>query len=145
MVAGALLTLSSALSVVVVGVLVLTAGFFAAHATASAWVGARATTGRAQATALYNVFYYSGSALVGWVLGYAWSGPGWAAVIGAVVALAVVAMGLALTALPGRSEVAAGPPRAPAPVESRPAVRPTVARADEPDRADGSRGAPRPR
>ncbi len=74
MVVGALLTLSSVLAVVVVGLLVLTAGFFAAHATASAWVGARATTGRAQATALYNVFYYSGSALVGWVLGYAWSG-----------------------------------------------------------------------
>ena len=145
MVAGALLTLSSALSVVVVGLLVLTAGFFAAHATASAWVGARATTGRAQATALYNVFYYSGSALVGWVLGYAWSGPGWSAVVGAVGALAVVAMGLALTALPGRSEVAAGPPRAPARVEPRPAVAPTVARADEPNRADGSRGAPRPR
>ena len=107
MVAGALLTLSSALAVVVLGLLVLTAGFFAAHATASAWVGARATTGRAQATALYNVFYYSGSALVGWVLGYAWSGPGWAAVVGAVAALAVVAMGLALTG-------PAGPPATPA-------------------------------
>jgi MFS family permease len=103
MVVGALLTLSGALPVVVVGLLVLTAGFFAAHATASAWVGARATTGRAQATALYNVAYYSGSALVGWLLGYAWSGRGWAAVVGAVVVLAATALALALTVLPGRS------------------------------------------
>lgn len=103
MVCGALLTLSGALPVVVLGLLVLTAGFFAAHATASAWVGARATTGRAQATALYNVAYYSGSALVGWLLGYAWSGPGWVAVVGAVAVLAGVASALALTALPGRS------------------------------------------
>ena len=115
MVVGALLTLSSALAAVVLGLLVLTAGFFASHATASAWVGARATTGRAQATALYNVFYYSGSALVGWVLGYAWSGPGWSAVVGAVAALAVVAMGLALTVLPGRSATSSRVTRTPAP------------------------------
>jgi MFS family permease len=105
MAVGALLTLSGALPVVVVGLLVLTAGFFAAHATASAWVGARATTGRAQATALYNVAYYSGSALVGWLLGYAWSGPGWRAVVGAVVVLAALALALALTALPGRDRI----------------------------------------
>ncbi|GAA2746933.1 MFS transporter [Terrabacter aerolatus] len=105
---GALLTLSSSLAVVVVGLLVLTAGFFAAHATASAWVGARATTGRAQATALYNVLYYSGSALVGWLLGYAWSGPGWGAVVGAVVALAALAAGIAVVVLPGRSPARAG-------------------------------------
>ncbi|MFC7597719.1 MFS transporter [Terrabacter sp. GCM10028922] len=105
MVAGTLLTLSSALVLVVAGLLVLTAGFFAAHATASAWVGARATTGRAQATALYNVAYYSGSALVGWVLGYAWSGPGWVGVVGAVVALALGALVVGLAVLPtGRPE-----------------------------------------
>lgn len=100
MVAGTLLTLSSGLVLVVAGLLVLTAGFFAAHATASAWVGARATTGRAQATALYNVAYYSGSALVGWVLGYAWSGPGWVGVVATVVALALVALVVAVAVLP---------------------------------------------
>jgi predicted MFS family arabinose efflux permease len=100
MVAGTLFTLSSGLVLVVAGLLVLTAGFFAAHATASAWVGARATTGRAQATALYNVAYYSGSALVGWVLGYAWSGPGWVGVVATVVALALVALVVAVAVLP---------------------------------------------
>ncbi|NUR80627.1 MAG: MFS transporter, partial [Dermatophilaceae bacterium] len=100
MAVGALLTLAGGLALVVVGLLVLTAGFFAAHATASAWVGARATTGRAQATALYNVAYYIGSALVGWVLGYAWSGRGWAAVVASVVALSAVALVVALVALP---------------------------------------------
>lgn len=99
-VAGTLLTLSSALVLVVAGLLVLTAGFFAAHATASAWVGARASTGRAQATALYNVAYYGGSALVGWVLGYAWSGPGWVGVAAVVVTLALVAVVVALAVLP---------------------------------------------
>jgi len=99
MVAGALATLSGALVLVVTGLLVFTAGFFAAHAIASAWVGARATTGRAQATALYNVAYYSGSAVVGWLLGYAWSGRGWAGVVAAVVTLALVALVVALAGL----------------------------------------------
>lgn len=101
MATGAGLTLAGALVAVVIGLLVLTAGFFAAHATASAWVGARATTGRAQATALYNVAYYSGSAVVGWVLGYAWSGLGWVGVVGAVAALAALALVVALVVLPG--------------------------------------------
>ncbi|GAA2494266.1 MFS transporter [Terrabacter carboxydivorans] len=125
MAVGALLTLSGSLPIVVAGLLVLTAGFFAAHATASAWVGARATTGRAQATALYNVFYYSGSALVGWLLGYAWSGLGWGAVVGAVVALAALAVGLALTVLPARSPArdAVTPPAAPDAVHAVPHER----------------------
>ncbi|MGO4597058.1 MFS transporter [Terrabacter sp. 2RAF25] len=101
MAAGAVLTLAGSLPLVVVGLLALTAGFFAAHATASAWVGARATTGRAQATALYNVAYYSGSALVGWVLGYAWSDRGWPAVVASVVGLAAAALTVAVAALPG--------------------------------------------
>jgi MFS transporter, YNFM family, putative membrane transport protein len=108
MAGGALLTVSSVLPVVVLGLLVLTGGFFAAHATASAWVGARATTGRAQATALYNVAYYSGSALVGWLLGYAWSGPGWVGVVASVVVLAAAALTLAVTVLPGRERIGTG-------------------------------------
>lgn len=104
MAAGALLTLAGSLPLVVLGLLALTAGFFAAHATASAWVGARATTGRAQATALYNVAYYSGSAVVGWVLGYAWSDRGWGAVVASVVGLAAVALTVALAVLPGASD-----------------------------------------
>ncbi|WP_323100353.1 MFS transporter [Intrasporangium sp. YIM S08009] len=109
MVAGAVVTLSGVLVLVVVGLLVFTAGFFAAHATASAWVGARATTGRAQATALYNVAYYSGSAVVGWLLGYAWSGRGWAGVVASVVTLALVALGVALSALRVPREVRQAP------------------------------------
>ncbi|MCU1537967.1 MAG: transporter, partial [Humibacillus sp.] len=83
---------------VVVGLLVLTAGFFAAHATASAWVGARATTARAQATSLYNVAYYSGSALLGWLLGYVWSDVGWGGVALGVSALCAAALVVALAA-----------------------------------------------
>ena len=98
MIVGTLLTLGSSLAMVAGGLLILTAGAFVAHATASAWVGHRARVGRAQATALYNVAFYTGSAVIGWLVGFAWVGGGWPATVGAVVALALVAAGVAVLA-----------------------------------------------
>ncbi|HET9648762.1 MAG TPA: MFS transporter [Microlunatus sp.] len=92
MIIGVLLTLSSSLIMVVSGLLVLTAGTFMAHATASAWVGHRAGTGRAQATALYNVALYTGSAMFGWLVGLAWVRSGWPATAGTVAGLAALAL-----------------------------------------------------
>ena len=53
MATGVLLTLSEFLGAIVGGIVVFTVGFFGAHAVASAWVGARAATARAQASSLY--------------------------------------------------------------------------------------------
>jgi hypothetical protein len=55
LVVGVLLTLSTILVVVLLGLLMATAGFFAAHAVASGWTGAEAVVGRAQASSLYNL------------------------------------------------------------------------------------------
>lgn len=97
---GAVLTLSSHLGLVVAGLVALTAGFFAAHAVASGWVGSRAAPGvRAQASALYTFAYYLGSSLVGWLGGLALAAGGWGAVVGCVGALAVLAAGLAVLVL----------------------------------------------
>lgn len=89
---GVVLTLSSSLVMVVAGLLVLTAGTFVAHATASGWVGQRARVGRAQATALYNVALYTGSAVIGWLVGFAWTAAGWSATAAVVIGLAFVAL-----------------------------------------------------
>lgn len=80
MVLGTLLTLLNSLAPVVLGLAALTLGFFAAHSLAAAQVGMVATTGRTQATALYNVFYYAGSACVGWAFGIIYSSADWTAV-----------------------------------------------------------------
>ena len=90
MLGGALLTLPDSLRLIVPGLVVLTAGFFAAHAIASGWVGIRAVRGRAQAASLYNLAYYAGSSLVGWGAGGLLA-LGWSALVGLVSALAVVA------------------------------------------------------
>ena len=62
---GILLTLLGALAAIVGGIVIFTIGFFGAHAIASAWVGTRAPTARAQASSLYLLAYYLGSSISG--------------------------------------------------------------------------------
>jgi YNFM family putative membrane transporter len=100
MIAGVALTLASNLALIVVGLVVLTTGFFGAHAIASGWVGGRAKAGRAQASSLYNLFYYSGSSVVGWAGGMVFAGWGWTGISAMVVLL--IATALALTVVGAR-------------------------------------------
>ena len=82
---------------VLTGIVLLTMGFFAAHSVASGWTGQLAGDARAQGTALYNVFYYLGSALVGWLGGFFYEAGGWP-LTGSFCAVLVVAG--SLVALP---------------------------------------------
>ncbi|OZE12380.1 MFS transporter [Rhodococcus sp. 05-2255-3B1] len=91
MIAGVALTMASNLAVILTGLVILTMGFFAAHAIASGWTGQRAVHGRAQATSLYNLFYYGGSSVVGWIGGVVFQSKGWNALALFVIALAVIA------------------------------------------------------
>jgi len=88
---GVLLMLSTVLAVVLVGLLLATAGFFAAHAIASGWTGTEATKGRAQASSLYNLSYYAGSSLFGWLGGVFFVAAGWTGTAGMVACLALIA------------------------------------------------------
>jgi len=101
MVVGVLLTLSTVLVVVLTGLLVATAGFFAGHAVASGWTGAEAIVGRAQASSLYNLFYYAGSSLFGWLGGVFFVSWGWAGTAAMIAFLALVAGVLAVWLLNG--------------------------------------------
>jgi YNFM family putative membrane transporter len=92
MLAGLLLTLAHNLALIVAGMAVFTFGFFASHSIASSWVGRRARTQQALASALYLSSYYLGSSLVGWLCGVLWQHGGW----GGVVALLGVFLGAAL-------------------------------------------------
>jgi len=117
---GLLVTLAAPLWAVVVGMAVLTTGFFAAHGVASGWVAARAGLGgraTAQAASTYLFAYYVGSSLGGTAGGAAWAGGGWGAVV--AVAGACVLVALLLSALLARTRSLlpgpAGPPGRPDP------------------------------
>lgn len=108
MLGGAALTLAPVLLVIVGGLVLLTAGFFAGHSVASEWVGRAATTGRAQASSLYNMAYYAGSSAFGWLSGLAFGALGWSGTIAVVLGLCVAAAALALL-LPRGGDPADGP------------------------------------
>lgn len=91
MLVGLLLAWPDQLALVLIGLLLLTAGFFAAHAVASGWVSRLATEHRAEASALYVFAYYAGSSVVGAFAGVAYSAAGWTGVtvyVGVLVAVA---------------------------------------------------------
>ena len=78
MIAGIAILLVDRLPAIIVGLLLFTAGNFMSHAAAVATVGARAGVGfRGQASALYNIAFYLGSSVLGWLLGLAFDGAGW--------------------------------------------------------------------
>ena len=104
-VGGVLVTLAGPLPLVMIGLGLLTAGFFAVHGIASGWVPARAHAGgvsTGQATALYLFSYYLGSSVFGSLAGRAWSTAGWAGVVtlASVLLAATTALALRLRRTP---------------------------------------------
>ncbi|MBU6533700.1 MFS transporter [Streptomyces mayonensis] len=80
--AGLLLSLAPSLPTVLLGLVLITAGFFAGHAVASSAVGKTAQHGRAQAAALYQSAYYVGSSAGSTVGAVAFHSGGWASTVG---------------------------------------------------------------
>ncbi|MEV5684177.1 MULTISPECIES: MFS transporter [unclassified Streptomyces] len=94
--AGLLLSLADQLPAVLLGLVLITAGFFAGHAVASSSVSRTATTGRAQASALYQSAYYLGSSAGGTLGAVAFHAGGWAGTValGLLAVLGVVSITL---------------------------------------------------
>jgi YNFM family putative membrane transporter len=106
MAAGLALTVPDRLVLVVLGLVVFTTGFFAAHAVASGWMPVVAAPHRTRGSALYVCGYYAGSSVFGALLGLAWSDAGWtgvAAGVGVLVALALVAVAAVVRATARRT------------------------------------------
>lgn len=95
MAVGICVSLAPNIVVVLAGLVLFTAGFFAAHAIASGWVPLIGRTGRAQSASLYNLAYYTGSSLFGWAVGLAFAPYGWGGAVLFVLVLLSVAAGLA--------------------------------------------------
>ena len=101
-IAGVALTLPSSLALVVAGLVVLTAGFFAAHSVASGWVGGLAPVAPAQASALYLCLYYIGSSVAGSAGGIFYARGGWPLTAAFAAALLAVALASAMSLRRGR-------------------------------------------
>ena len=97
--AGVAITLAAPLPLIVLGLAVMTAGFFAVHGVASGWVPARAQAsgvGTGQASSMYLFSFYLGSSVFGGLAGTAWSRAEWTGVAGEAGVLFLVTLVLAL-------------------------------------------------
>jgi YNFM family putative membrane transporter len=94
--AGIELTRAQPVAVIVLGVAVLTMGFFGAHAICSSWVSRRAGAARAQAASLYLLCYYLGSSVVGSLSGVAYQRAGWSGIVDLHTLLQGIALAIAL-------------------------------------------------
>lgn len=79
--AGLLVSLADSLPLVLLGLVLITAGFFAGHAVASSAVSHTAKEGRAQASALYQSAYYVGSSAGSTLGAIAFHAGGWAGTV----------------------------------------------------------------
>jgi len=99
MVLGVGATLLRPLPLVVIGIALVTIGFFASHSVASSWVGLRAHEGKAQASALYLFFYYMGASTAGTAGGFFWTAYAWSGVAAFLFAMLAAAFAIARAAL----------------------------------------------
>ncbi|MBP1129647.1 YNFM family putative membrane transporter [Serratia sp. PL17] len=81
MLIGILITALAPVAVIFLGMMLFTAGFFAAHSVASSWIGRRARRAKGQASSLYLFCYYVGSSVAGTLGGVFWHSFGWNGVV----------------------------------------------------------------
>ena len=92
MLAGLLLTAFASVWIILAGMMLFTAGFFAAHSVASGWIGPRARRAKGQASSLYLFSYYAGSSVAGTLGGVFWHHFGWTGITAFIASLLVVAL-----------------------------------------------------
>lgn len=81
----------------VLGLCLMTAGFFALHAVCSGLVGKESGPHKAQATSIYLLAYYIGSSVLGYAGGWLWGHGGWPWLCGGLLAALAVFMALLRT------------------------------------------------
>jgi len=92
MLIGACTTLGESLLLKILGIGILTFGYFGCHSIISAWVGRIATHDMAQASSLYLFFYYAGSSVGGTTSGIFLESHGWVGVISLIVCFVSIAL-----------------------------------------------------
>jgi MFS transporter, YNFM family, putative membrane transport protein len=101
---GLLISLVESLACALLGLVLITGGFFGGHAVASSSVGRTAKTGRAQASALYLISYYLGNSIGGTIGADAYHAVGWQGT--AIVGLTAMAAAAGITLYATRRAVA---------------------------------------
>lgn len=93
---GLWLMLIPSLVVVLIGLLIFTFSFFAAHSTSSSWVSVQSLQYRAVGSALYLFYYYLGSSVLGSGSGLIWEAFGWVGLTLSISLILLLGIGIAV-------------------------------------------------
>lgn len=96
MILGIILMITSPLWSILLGLVVLSFGFFFAHSASSSWVSRHAREAKGSASALYLFAYYMGGSVGSLSLGWVWEPWGWKAVTLVCIVLILLAVLFAL-------------------------------------------------
>ncbi|WP_180008103.1 MULTISPECIES: MFS transporter [unclassified Acinetobacter] len=96
MLLGLLIMLIPAFWSVIVGLIVFTFAFFAAHSTASSWVSVQSLQYRAVGSSLYLFCYYLGSSILGSSSGLVWEMSGWMGLTSFIAVILMIGLFLAI-------------------------------------------------
>lgn len=96
MILGLWLMLIPVLTCVLIGLLLFTFSFFAAHSTSSSWVSVQSLQYRAVGSALYLFCYYLGSSVLGSSGGLVWERFGWLGLTFAITLVLVIGLIIAV-------------------------------------------------
>ncbi len=91
---GIISLLTGDLAVLVIGLGIMTLGFFATHTLASKIISQTAKEGKSSATSIYWLFYYAGSSVIGTSTGMILSSFGWDFLIYSLFMISLIAMAL---------------------------------------------------
>lgn len=95
MIVGLIITQLNFLWFIILGLIIFSAGFFAAHSVSTSWISNQITIGKGRALSLYLFFYYLGSSLFGTFGGFFWLFFGWLGISILIILLLFIGIFLA--------------------------------------------------
>ena len=96
MIIGLWITLIPSLWAILIGLLIFTFSFFAAHSTSSSWVSVQSLQYRAVGSSLYLFCYYLGSSILGSSSGMVWENYGWGGLTVTITGVLCLGLGVAI-------------------------------------------------
>lgn len=96
MIIGLWITLIPSLWAILIGLLIFTFSFFAAHSTSSSWVSVQSLQYRAVGSSLYLFCYYLGSSILGSSSGVVWENYGWSGLTVTITGVLCLGLGVAI-------------------------------------------------
>ena len=93
-VTGMLITLAVPMSVIILGLVIMSSGVFITQSATISYITSHVTKGRSLASGLYYMSYYGGGSIGAWVCAYAYKTGQWSMTVSTVIAVQLVALAL---------------------------------------------------